>query len=61
MKNCYTLAFLLLESKQIYLHIAYTTFAVQRDVITFSQTQEKKIDFQVMKLIISVWSGSGNC
>lgn len=43
------------------LPIAYNTFAVQRDVITFSQTQEKKIDFQVMKLIISVWSGSGNC
>jgi hypothetical protein len=37
------------------------TFAAQRDVITFFQTQEKKIDFQVMKLIISVWSASGNC
>jgi len=43
------------------LYIAYNTFAAQRDVITFSQTQEKKIDFQVMKLIILVWSGSGNC
>ena len=41
--------------------IAYNTFAAQRDVITFSQTQEKEIDFQVMKLIISVWSALGNC
>ena len=42
-------------------HLAYNTFAAQRDVITFFQTQEKEIDFQVMKLIISVWSASGNC
>ena len=26
-------------------YIAYNTFAAQRDVITFSQTQEKEIDF----------------
>ena len=42
------------------MHIAYNTFATQKDVITFSQTQEKEIDFQVMNLIISVWSASGN-
>jgi hypothetical protein len=41
-------------------YIAYNTFATQRDVITFLQTQEKEIDFQVMKLIILVWSASGN-
>jgi hypothetical protein len=42
------------------MHITYNTFAAQRDVITFSQTQEKEIDFQVMNLIISVWLASGN-
>jgi hypothetical protein len=50
-----------LKASKFSLQIAYNTFAVQRDVITFSQTQEKEIDFQVMNLIISVWSASGNC
>ena len=49
-----------IEQANFSLPIAYNTFAVQRDVITFLQTQEKEIDFQVMKLIISVWSASGN-
>lgn len=41
-------------------YIAYNTFTAQRDVITFLQTQEKEIDFQVTKLIILVWSDSEN-
>jgi hypothetical protein len=50
-----------IEQANLFCRLRITLYAAQRDVITFSQTQEKEIDFQVMNFIISVWSASGNC